>query len=81
VARAGWRDFFLTMTPAFREALIKTGYPATQILHQPLPVNTAHFYPREIAAAERERYVTDMVYISNVGNPELHLKKVALLFS
>lgn len=71
-----WNDFFIAMTPKFREGLIGSGYPAKQVIYQPLPVNTTLFDRQELTGAERARYEAEITYVSNVGNLQGYLRRV-----
>lgn len=74
VAKVRWNDFFLAMTGTFRDDLLKIGFPKSQILHQPVPVNTSLFRRRNLNEIERVSYGTDIVYVSNVGELDTTLQ-------
>lgn len=65
-----WSDFILAMTKTFCNHLVKLGYPKEKILHQPMPVNPAVYYKRDLSDIEKERYEADITCISHVGDPE-----------
>ncbi|MEW6573295.1 MAG: glycosyltransferase [Bacillota bacterium] len=77
-AKLHWNDFVLVMAKAFRDDLIKLGYPEDNMLHQPMPVNPSIYYKRNVPVAEKKHYGADITAVSHVGDPE---GKLAELFA